>query len=277
MSSSPKVSAVLTVYNGEQYLQECLDSLVTQTMELEIILVDDGSTDETVKIAKTYKEIKLYQQSHQGPALARNLGASYASGKVLLFVDADMVFAQDYAYELTKPIIEGQVIGTYTVEEKVKNWDNIWARCCNIEEGWEDQKRFPKSPPKYGTDYRAILKSKFEQVGGFDNIGYTDTWSLFSKLGQRPLATHAICYHNNPDSLRSVYKQAKWVAKRPYKLGVVGSLLALLRTSLPASLLTGLAKSLSHRAPAFLVFKIVYDLGRFVGILELLTTGKLFK
>jgi hypothetical protein len=132
--------------------------------------------------------------------------------------------------------LEERSVGTYTTEERVANWDNIWARCLNIEEGWADKKRFPADPPQYGTDFRAILKSEFDRVGGFDNIGYTDTWSLFNKLGVRPLASRGICYHHNPGTLGAVFRQARWTAKRPTNMDSL-VLLRITRTSLPISLL----------------------------------------
>ena len=274
-SSKPVATAVLAVYNSQSTIEQALDTLQAQSVSIEIIVVDDGSTDDTTSIIKRYKNIKLLKQSHLGPAIARNYGAKYASSDILLFVDADMTFDREYVKTLIDPILKGQTIGTYTIEERVANWDSVWARCWNMQEGWDSGKRFPKNPPKYGTDFRAILKSEFERVGGFDHIGYTDTWSLFSKLGVRPLATKSICYHKNPDTLASVFRQARWAAKRPYKYGIIGTFYALLRTSLPISLVVGIAKSYKDRN--FAVFKIIYDLGRFVGILEMLFTGKLAK
>ena len=281
MRSSPKptpaASAILAVYNAQATVTACLKSLLTQSIPIEIIIIDDGSTDHTLKLLRQFPHLKILKQSHQGPANARNLGSTHAKGKILLFVDADMTFDKNYVRDLTIPIIAGQVIGTYTKEERVANWDNPWARCWNVEEGWAPRKRFPVNPPKYGTDFRAILKSEFEKVGGFDNIGYTDTWSLFHKLGVRPLVTRAVCYHHNPNTLSAVFRQARWLAKRPYKFGVLGTTYALLRTSLPASLVVGTAQSLWFRLPQFFVFKLVYDLGRFVGVCEMQITGKLSK
>jgi len=282
-SNKPVASAILAVYNAESTIEACLDSLIAQSVPIEIIIIDDGSTDNTsvsmIRIIDTHPQAKivLLKQNHGGPALARNLGAKSATSDILLFVDADMIFDQDYVKDLISPIQKGEVIGTYTVEERVANWDNVWARCWNVQEGWEDKKRFPKKPPKYGTDFRAILKSEFDRVGGFDNIGYTDTWSLFNKLGEKPLSTKAICYHKNPDTLYAVFRQARWAAKRPYKYGLLGTFYALLRTSLPASLIIGITKSAINKGPTFVIFKLVYDLGRFVGIIELLFTGKLAK
>ena len=280
-STKPVASAILAVYNAGSTIEACLNSLLTQSLPIEIIIVDDGSTDTTVVSMNRFIEanqstkITLLNQSHGGPALARNLGASHARSDILLFVDADMTFDKDYVKDLIAPIQKGEVIGTYTTEERVANWDSVWARCWNIQEGWEDGKRFPSNPPKYGTDFRAILRSDFERVGGFDHIGYTDTWSLFNKLGVRPLSTTAVCYHKNPDTLSAVFRQARWSAKRPYKYGFLGTIYALIRTSLPISLIVGLAKT--YKEPFFVSFKLVYDFGRFIGILAMLLTGRLTK
>lgn len=285
-NNNPVASAILATYNSEATLVAALSSLLTQTVPIELIVVDDGSTDQTKEIVKNFPSVIYLSQKHQGPAKARNLGAKKASSNILLFVDADMTFDKDYVRDLIQPILnyrratakpEMRSVGTYTINEKVANWDDPLARCWNIQEGWEDQKRFPANPPKYGTDFRAILKSEFDRVGGFDDIGYTDTWSLFNKLGVRPLATHALCYHHNPNSFASVYRQARWAAKRPYKYGFIGSLYALVRTSLPISLVIAMTKSLKNHNLYFLPFKIVYDCGRFVGIFEMLATGKLSK
>lgn len=275
-SFKPMASAILAVYNSQSTIKACLDSLMAQSVPLEIIVVDDGSTDQTLSTLRSMdRSIGILKQNHGGPATARNLGAGRSHSDILLFVDADMVFDKNYAQDLIAPIQAGKVIGTYTTEERVANWDNVWARCWDLQEGWEDEKRFKPNPPKYGTDFRAILKSEFEAVAGFDNIGYTDTWSLFHKLGVRPLATRAICYHNNPGTLAAVFRQARWSAKRPYKFGLLGSLYALVRSCIFVSLVVGLAKSLKE--PFFVIFKLVYDLGRFVGILEMLLTGRLAK
>ncbi len=277
--SKTEISIIIPVYNGEKTIESCLNSLLNQTIPAEIIVIDDGSTDKTLPILKKnfHFKIKLITQHHQGPAIARNKGARLASGKILVFADADMTFAPDYLEVLTQPILEGKEIGTFTTEEYVANWDNVWARCWNIQEGWEPKKRFPPNPPKRGTDFRAILKDKFLSVGGFDDIGYTDTWTLFQKLGVRPLATQAKCYHHNPATLKQVFYQAKWLAKRPYKLGFLGQVYALLRTSLPVSLIVGPLKAVKHYQPKFILFKLVYDAGRFLGLLELIFLVKTAK
>lgn len=90
-----KVSVIVPIYNTKDYIRECLDSLICQTLDdLEIIAVDDGSTDGTTDIIKEYAEkypekIKAFFKENGGQADARNLGLSHAKGEYLGFVDSD--------------------------------------------------------------------------------------------------------------------------------------------------------------------------------------------
>ena len=90
----PKVSVIIPVYNVEKYLRQCLDSVVNQTLqEIEIICIDDGSTDNSPKILKEYaakdKRIKIIKQKNAGQAMARNNALAIAEGKYAVFVDSD--------------------------------------------------------------------------------------------------------------------------------------------------------------------------------------------
>ncbi len=88
------VSIIIPVFNGQKFICECLDSIMRQDIvNKEIICIDDGSTDQTVNIIKSYqkycKNIKLIQQPHLGAAIARNKGLEIAKGKYVAFMDAD--------------------------------------------------------------------------------------------------------------------------------------------------------------------------------------------
>ena len=112
-------------------------------------------------------------------------------------------------------------------------------------------------------------------MGGFTPGGYNDDWSLSQKLGyEASVSDKSIFYHKNPSSLSEVYKQAKWVGKRQYKFGLLGYIYAMLRVSLPVSILIGLFKSLVHKTWQFVMFKVVYDFGIFIGILSYIFTNK---
>ena len=90
-----KVSVILPVYNVEKYLTRCLDSIVNQTLkEIEIICVDDGSTDGSAKILKEYSErddrIRVFYRENRGAGAVRNFGMQRAQGKYLSFLDSSI-------------------------------------------------------------------------------------------------------------------------------------------------------------------------------------------
>lgn len=96
-----KVSVIVPVYRGEQYLDECLETLVAQThSEIEIVIVDDGSPDRSGRIAVEWsrrdKRIELVAIEHAGAAAARNAGLAVATGDYITFVDADDVVHPKY-------------------------------------------------------------------------------------------------------------------------------------------------------------------------------------
>lgn len=92
--SFPKVSVIIPVFNVEKYLEQCLDSIINQTLnDIEIICINDGSTDNSLKILKRYNEkdkrIKIINQKNKGLSIARNNGLKIAKGKYISFVDSD--------------------------------------------------------------------------------------------------------------------------------------------------------------------------------------------
>ena len=93
-ANRPLVSVVIPVYNVEKYLRECVDSVINQTYrQIEIILIDDGSTDSGGDICEKYalidSRIKLIHQENQGLGHARNVGMGEATGKYVIFLDSD--------------------------------------------------------------------------------------------------------------------------------------------------------------------------------------------
>jgi len=275
-----EVSVIITAYNEEDVILDCLKSLEKQTLrDFEVIVVDDGSLDATFKIVSESKfknfKLKTIRGMHLGPGAGRNLGVKHATGNILVFVDADMTFEKNFLKNLVRPIISGKTNGTFSKYEYVSNWENVWARCWNINKNWEVKRRHSKNYPNSQEVFRAIKRSEFEKVDGFTPGGYNDDWSLYKKLGYKAdSAKGAIFYHKNPDKLSEVFNHAKWVSKREYKLRFIGKVVALLRVSLPMSLIIGLYKSIIHKEAAFLIFKPVYDFGEFLGIVSYIFTNK---
>ena len=91
MTSVPTVSVVVPVHDGAAYLAECLASILEQTVApLEVVVVDDGSTDRSGDIARSFGEpVRCLRQPHGGPASARNHGVTEARGEFIAFLDAD--------------------------------------------------------------------------------------------------------------------------------------------------------------------------------------------
>lgn len=88
----PLVTVVVAVYNGERFLREALDSVVVQEYEpLEVLVVDDGSTDASGEIARSYPSLRYLRQENRGPAAARNAAIALARGELIAVADADDV------------------------------------------------------------------------------------------------------------------------------------------------------------------------------------------
>ncbi|MBR4618809.1 MAG: glycosyltransferase [Bacilli bacterium] len=99
------ISIIVPIYNAEKYLNKCIDSLLNQTKkELEIILINDGSTDNSEKIIKSYndKRIIYYKNKNQGIGKTRNFGIEKATGKYIMFVDSDDYLKEDACEKLYK-------------------------------------------------------------------------------------------------------------------------------------------------------------------------------
>ena len=105
MSNIPKVSIIIPKYNVEKYLRECIDSIINQTLkDIEIILVDDGSPDNSGKIADEYaekdKRITVIHQQNKWLGGARNSGLKIAKGEYIACIDADDYIAPDFCEKL---------------------------------------------------------------------------------------------------------------------------------------------------------------------------------
>lgn len=267
-----KVSIIIPFYKNIRYLDKCLESLSKQTYKnLEIILVSDGGKKWSMLPGQwsMVKNLKIFEQEHQGPAVARNLGAGKAKGSILIFVDADMIFDRNFVTELINPIEKGEVKGTFSKQEYVANWENNWARCWNFNLGLKNKRKISENYTNKAPVFRAILRKEFDRVGGFESTGYADDWTLSKKLDYKAQAAErAVYYHYNPQNLCEVFYQAKWRVKRSYKFGIIGELLVLIKSLLPFSILIGLYKSIKFKEVKFILFKIVFDFGSIVGLLE---------
>lgn len=109
IQSVKTISIIIPIYNVEAYLPECVESIINQTyQDLEIILVNDGSTDRSSQICEDYatrdSRVKVIHKENEGSAAARNAGLHIATGDLIGFVDSDDIIAVDFYKKLFKAI-----------------------------------------------------------------------------------------------------------------------------------------------------------------------------
>ena len=155
----PKISIIIPVYNAERYLKECLDSVVNQTFkDIEIICVDDGSTDGSLSILQEYarrdKRITNIHQENQHAGVARNVGLTQACAKYVYFLDADdwlELNACEVMYQLMEekqvPLIKFR---TWSWDEQAQQViKNAYTDCASIKECYWDNYLYRDSKDIY--------------------------------------------------------------------------------------------------------------------------------
>lgn len=125
------ISIIVPIYNSSSYLKNCLQCLINQTYKnIEIILIDDGSTDDSYKICSKIKKkdnrIKLFSKKNGGAAAAKNLGIKKSKGTYICFVDSDDLVSYDYVDYLYNLIIKSKCdmsVACYTVKSGKKEYN----------------------------------------------------------------------------------------------------------------------------------------------------------
>lgn len=119
----PKISVIIPLYNKGFIISETLKSVLAQTFtDFEIVIVNDGSTDNSLKIVSNFSDerIRLFQQDNKGAASARNLGIEKATGKLIAFLDADDYWFPNHLEELIKLYTDFPNCGMYCNRYKIK-------------------------------------------------------------------------------------------------------------------------------------------------------------
>lgn len=166
--SNLQVSVIIPVKNGNKTLGACLRSIKRSYFKnIEIIVVDDHSTDNSVEIAESYDCKVLQSVEGDGANRARNFGAKNAKGDILVFIDSDVVIKRDTILTIVETLQDGgvdAVVGIYTTrhrhENLVSQYKNLWIRYSYL-----------KSPPAIDWLFGAISGVKrdvFDKIGGFN-------------------------------------------------------------------------------------------------------------
>ena len=121
----PKFSIIIPVYNVENYIKRTLDSVFKQTYkDFEVIIVDDGCTDNSITLAKEY-DVKIINEDHVGVSQARNNGQKHAKGEYLLFLDSDDYWNKDLLANINKSLKNKPDVVRFQVRTVTDNKEKI--------------------------------------------------------------------------------------------------------------------------------------------------------
>lgn len=208
LPKKPLVSVIIPAHDEEKYVWKAIESILKQTYKpVELIVVDNGSTDSTFEVISKYKDkIKIVRNKENlGFGGGCNSGWKISKGDLLMFFDSDEVYGENYVKDLIAPILQGKDICTMHHMEKIANIENLWARAFG--------KRYTIIDGR-GKIFTIIRRDVFEKLGPFDpSLGYGDDKTLFIKHGLTSFGVDADISHHNPSGLKVHWKHGKWIGK----------------------------------------------------------------
>ncbi|MCL7959453.1 MAG: glycosyltransferase family 2 protein [marine benthic group bacterium] len=164
----PLISCVVPVYNGERHLEEALDSILAQEWRpIQVIVVDDGSTDRTLevarKVAERAPEVTVVSQANAGPTVARNTGIALAKGDLICFLDADDLWHPEKLVRQARRFEEEP-----NLDHSVHHIQNFWEEELAAEaEAYQGHAR-GKPIAGYVTQCLMVRRRAFDRIGTFN-------------------------------------------------------------------------------------------------------------
>ena len=199
----PLVSVIIPVFNGEAFLLEAVQSvrqalhvLDEKYSDVEIIIVDDGSTDGTEALVRSLPEtVRYLRQTNKGPAAARNRGIEHAQGSLIAFADADDLWPEAKLELQLPPLIED--LGIEIVMGRIQQ-----VRLSQTVDGQTQAAEFAEPAFSVNLGSALIRKSVFERVGGFDEtMHYSEDVDWFMRAREAGVAIMTI------DAVTLFYRQ----------------------------------------------------------------------
>ncbi|MGB7947769.1 MAG: glycosyltransferase [Candidatus Binatia bacterium] len=205
--SSPKVTVVIPVFNGDRFIGDAIRSALGQTFrDFEIIVVDDGSTDQTEKIVRQFSDrVAYHRQENRGAGAARNLGVTCGSGEWIAFLDADDIwYPQKLAVQFEAVAMNPAMAFVYSDMDTIDVHEAILQRnflTTQVKRRWRKKDLvslvFGGQPFPYPST--VLLKRElFSQSGGFSPLfrrNYHEDFDLFARIA------HVAPLHFVPQSL----------------------------------------------------------------------------
>jgi len=165
------ISVIIPTLEEERYIGKTLANLIKFIPEIEIIVVDGGSKDKTVEIARRYTD-KVFRITERGISKAKNLGAKYAQGDILVFIDADVAVRDDFLPKVTRIFQNPDVVGATCniMPAQPKLFEFIYFSLLNLFIRFSIKAFLPKTKFKLGSrgEFFAVRKKEFLEIGGFN-------------------------------------------------------------------------------------------------------------
>jgi cellulose synthase/poly-beta-1,6-N-acetylglucosamine synthase-like glycosyltransferase len=218
-SELPRISVLVPAYNEEKVIRTTIESLLaTDYPDKEIIVIDDGSKDETLKIASQYKDkIKVLHKDNGGKASALNQGLLYATGEIVTIVDADTIIGHSSLRHIARGMA-GENVAAVAGNVKIRNKMNwlTWCQALEYLSGIQIMRR--------GLDYfgaitivpgalGAFRKKKLEEAGTYHKETLVEDFDATMKVLRSGMVVNgsnsATAYTQAPQTLRDFYKQRK--------------------------------------------------------------------
>lgn len=184
------ISVVMPVFNGVGFIQHSLPALIAMQQRgevLEVIVVDDGSTDATIELAQQLGAKIMHSGGRLGPGGARNVAAHEAAGDVLWFVDADVVVHEDAALAIAKGFDDDNVVGVFGSYDDHPTATNFFSQYKNLVHHYYHQ-HAKEVAQTFWSGCGAVRREAFLAVGGFDIERYKYPSIEDIELGHRLLA-----------------------------------------------------------------------------------------
>ena len=182
------ISVVVNVYNGEKYIKKCIDSIVNQTYKnLEILIVNDGSTDNTLKICKSYKDkrIRIINHDNMGLSLSRNVAIDKFKGDYIFFVDSDDFIEKDIIEYLYNLSIKNDSLLTMCQSLDIVDY-NFKVPNIDIKEeiitGKELLKKILLFKGRYGNFWGKLIKREFIKKYRFEDRRVDDVAIIYKMV-----------------------------------------------------------------------------------------------
>ena len=220
----PSVSVIVPAFNEAAVVPNCVRSiLASRYARLEVVLVDDGSTDETLaqlkELARTDRRVKVLTQANAGKGSALNKGITSSTGEVLMFVDADGIFCPNTIEEMLEGFIDDSV-GAVCGDDRPVNIDRVQTRLLTIisHVGTGLVRRVLtvlRCLPIVSGNIGAFRRQMIEEIGGFreDTVGedLELTWRVHRAGYQVRFQPRALVMAESPSTIRGLWKQrVRW-------------------------------------------------------------------